>query len=163
MVVSLSSSTKIESFKYFKLHNTMNCTRMSVEEEKMNLTLRQIINNHPLLKWVNSSKVGKQFQNSAFARNIEAANNIVVKNISESIVDEEGIVLGILFGIKDVLNSSKQYSRHSYITNGVEASRPDLNGTINPQTYALAIYEQRCGRSFQTILDKYGVPNKQVA
>ena len=130
----------------------------------MNLTLRQIVNNHPALKWVNNSKVGKQFQNSAFARNVEAIKYILGESISNSIVEGEGIVSGILDGIDKVLNSSKQYSNYSYVAkHGVQSSRPDLNGSINPQNYALAILEQRCGRSLQTILDKYGVPQSQVA
>jgi hypothetical protein len=130
----------------------------------MNLTLRQMVNNHPVFKWVNSSKVGKQFQNSAFARNIEAVNYTLGKNISDCIVEGEGVLAGVVAGIQEILDSGKPWSNYERVTKYlIESSRPDLNGGLNPQNYALALLEEKMGRPVQTILDKYGVPQRQVA
>ncbi len=123
----------------------------------MNITLRQIINNHPMVKRINSSALGKKFQNSAFARNVEATIYLIGNGVSQSVADGDGIFAGIRDALEPTRPGMQCGYGHdrSYVVQNLEGTRPDLNGTIDPRNYVMAQFDQRRGIPMDKILSMY--------
>jgi hypothetical protein len=111
---------------------------------KMSITLRQKLNNHDMTRIINSSSPGQRFQESPFAREIEAVIHLTGKGIENSISSGHGYIDGFVRGIADACN---KMTRTYYAMHRIEASRPDLNGGIDPRMYDKSIALQNYGHT----------------
>lgn len=125
------------------------------------ITLRQLINNHPLVGWINRSKCGRAFQESRDARIAEIVLWSLNDGIAESIADGKGIVEGLFSGLEKIydLGQERKLSRYSgrlYQADvGVRTLRPDLNGQVDPRLYEVMLGEQRRGRDPLELIRTY--------
>ena len=80
----------------------------------MNLTLRQLINNIAWAERINKSKIGQRFQNSNFAKHVEAGIYIFNHELSNYVSDGLGVVDGIMEGFTKAVSREKReyYVQH---------------------------------------------------
>ncbi|MBN2052952.1 hypothetical protein JW756_05590 [Candidatus Woesearchaeota archaeon] len=114
-----------------------------------NLTLRQIVNNHPWAKKVNGSKLGVMFQNSKFAKGVESTAYLFKEGVSREIISGSGIIESLKDGIKNAFSGE---GRCHCIHYSLGASRPDLCGAINPSKYDYALMRQAWGNDPDTLI-----------
>jgi len=119
-----------------------------------NLSLRQIINNHPLAQKVNNSSLGKKFQNSEFAKQIEAEIILFNSGVSDSIASGSGFIESLIEGIETLF--SNNYQREHIVNYSIAAERPDLSGKLDPRQYDDALRLQSYGWTNDDVLKKLG-------
>ena len=121
----------------------------------MNLNMRQMLNNAAIPRGINGSTLGCAFQESEFARGVEAILSSFGDGVSNALASGEGFASAIGEGIYLALAPRDAAHRQMFRQWTLQAVRPDLCGKIDPRRYDDALREVRNGETVAEIMERY--------